>query len=259
MTDFRYIRFIALACLPFLLLAGGAAASNMTVSSGTVSGPGMSALLPITLDHAPSGLSGYNISVSVADPSVGTVTAISFPSWATLNNTSSLPSSACWLKAVDLNDMVTSGSTQIPLAGVTLTGIKGGSTAVSVTIRRMNDDSDGVMSPVVIPGTFTVNSTVTPPRASFIASPRSGTAPLVVRFNDTSTGKPIGWNWSFGDGETSTLQNNSHTYSVSGTYDVTLTVSNAGGSNTAKSTGYITVIAHPAPGVIAHLRRILEP
>jgi PKD repeat protein len=49
------------------------------------------------------------------------------------------------------------------------------------------------------------------------------------------------WNWTFGDGNSSILQNPSHTYTVAGTYSVTLTVSNAGGSNTTLKTDYILV------------------
>ena len=52
---------------------------------------------------------------------------------------------------------------------------------------------------------------------------------------------PTSWAWSFGDGNTSTLQNPSHTYVTAGTYTVTLTATNTGGSNTVSNAGYITV------------------
>ncbi|MFA5415070.1 MAG: DUF2341 domain-containing protein, partial [Methanoregula sp.] len=48
--------------------------------------------------------------------------------------------------------------------------------------------------------------------ADFTATPTSGTSPLTVNFTDTSTGSPTVWNWSFGDGTTSSLQNPVHTY-----------------------------------------------
>jgi PKD repeat protein len=57
-------------------------------------------------------------------------------------------------------------------------------------------------------------------------------APLTVQFVDTSVNSPTSWFWSFGDGSSSTLQNPSHTYTAAGTYTVTLTVTNAAGSNT---------------------------
>jgi PKD repeat protein len=81
------------------------------------------------------------------------------------------------------------------------------------------------------------------PSASFTATPTSGTAPLQVSFTDTSTGSPTSWSWSFGDGTSSTAQNPSHTYAAAGTYTVSLTATNAGGSDTATRTGYITVSA----------------
>jgi PKD repeat protein len=50
---------------------------------------------------------------------------------------------------------------------------------------------------------------------------------LDVVFTDTSTdadGTIVSWLWDFGDGNTSTQQNPSHTYAAAGTYTVTLTV-----------------------------------
>ncbi|HVS16821.1 MAG TPA: PKD domain-containing protein [Thermoanaerobaculia bacterium] len=59
-----------------------------------------------------------------------------------------------------------------------------------------------------------------------------GTNNLTVVFTDTSTGFPNKWLWDFGDGNTSTRQNPSHTYSDAGTYVVTLTATNSQGSDT---------------------------
>jgi len=93
--------------------------------------------------------------------------------------------------------------------------------------------------------TATATSTPTPMPlvASFTASPTSGPAPLTVAFTDTSTGGATSWSWDFGDGGTSTLQNPSHTYASTGTYIVTLTATNAGGSDTETKTDCITVAA----------------
>lgn len=84
-----------------------------------------------------------------------------------------------------------------------------------------------------------------PLTADFTASPTSGTAPLAVSFTDVSTGGPTGWSWNFGDGNTSTQQNPTHTYSTAGTYSVSLTVSNATGSANASKTNYISVTVPP--------------
>jgi len=73
----------------------------------------------------------------------------------------------------------------------------------------------------------------TAPTANFSASPTSGTAPLTVTFTDTSTGNITAWSWSFGDGSSSTAKTAVKTYANPGTYTVSLTVTGAGGNNTA--------------------------
>lgn len=63
-----------------------------------------------------------------------------------------------------------------------------------------------------------------PYTTSFTQDFTTGDVPLTVTFTDTSSGDtaPTSWSWNFGDGGTSTLQNPVHTYTVPGTYTVTL-------------------------------------
>jgi C1A family cysteine protease/PKD repeat protein len=86
-----------------------------------------------------------------------------------------------------------------------------------------------------------------PPQANFVSNVTAGSAPLVVQFNDTSTGNNItSWQWNFGDGSTNATTrapihifvNNS---SPDATYTVTLTVTNAEGNSTKQVVNYITV------------------
>jgi PKD repeat protein len=86
------------------------------------------------------------------------------------------------------------------------------------------------------------------PSANFSGTPTSGTAPLTVRFSDTSTNTPTIWNWNFGDGSTvnATVQHPVHTYTAAGVYTVSLNATNDGGSNTSTKANFITVSV-PAP------------
>ena len=77
--------------------------------------------------------------------------------------------------------------------------------------------------------------------ANFSGTPTSGAAPLTVNFTDLSTGSPTSWSWNFGDGGTSTAQNPSHAYAAAGTYNVTLTATNACGSDPEVKNAYVTV------------------
>ncbi|BFT74527.1 hypothetical protein PAENIP36_59690 [Paenibacillus sp. P36] len=91
------------------------------------------------------------------------------------------------------------------------------------------------------------------------ASVVSGKTPLTVNFDTTGTtdldGDTISFAWNFGDGTTSQDANPSHTYSVNGNYDVTLTVTNGTGKfsvwNTkisAGNTAPVVKITSPATG-----------
>ncbi|UCC67955.1 MAG: PKD domain-containing protein [Armatimonadota bacterium] len=80
-----------------------------------------------------------------------------------------------------------------------------------------------------------------PPVADFVGEPTSGVAPLTVQFTDLSTNDPTSWSWTFGDGGTSEDQNPSYQYQNEGIYTVSLTATNAYGSDDEIKTGYITV------------------
>ena len=88
---------------------------------------------------------------------------------------------------------------------------------------------------------------VEPPIANFSQDREIGCAPLVVAFDDLSTGVVTDWDWSFpgGDPEFSTEQNPFSEYNTPGVYDVSLTVSNNIGSDTYTVPGAVTVLGLP--------------
>ncbi|MBR3799397.1 MAG: PKD domain-containing protein [Bacteroidales bacterium] len=79
--------------------------------------------------------------------------------------------------------------------------------------------------------------------ADFTANPTTVERGGTVAFRDASTGNPTSWSWIFqgGNPSTSTSQNPSVVYQNPGTYNVTLTVSNANGEDTRTKNAYITV------------------
>jgi PKD repeat protein len=88
-----------------------------------------------------------------------------------------------------------------------------------------------------------------PPAAAFTADPTSGTAPLTVAFTDVSSGHPTSWAWDFqSDGSIdSTARDPVFTFTSAGTYDVTLTVGNAGGYDSLTMASLVTVAVPPPP------------
>ncbi len=74
--------------------------------------------------------------------------------------------------------------------------------------------------------------TVKEPVAGIKRDAYSCTDPYTIQFHDASTGAQS-WHWDFGDGDTSNLQNPSHTYRSPGARHVFLTVRNGECANTA--------------------------
>jgi uncharacterized repeat protein (TIGR03803 family) len=96
---------------------------------------------------------------------------------------------------------------------------------------------------------------ILPTLPSFDASPTNGQAPMSVQFNSAnvdSTGNAITqWNWTFGDGGTSTAENPTHTYSALGHFTPTLTATNGLGVFIAVVGPSINVGTSSAPTLAA--------
>lgn len=99
-------------------------------------------------------------------------------------------------------------------------------------------------------GTSSVTHNVTVSGAlssQFMFTPANPTTSDTVQFTDLSGGGPTSWQWSFGDGTSSTAQNPSKKYAVQGTFTVTLLVGRNGAAATTSKT--ITV-SGSTPGTI---------
>ncbi len=104
------------------------------------------------------------------------------------------------------------------------------------TIRLTVIDNDGLTS--IVEQTIKLRNL--PPTASFTHSPVEPTVGEDILFSDASSDperQPItAWIWDFGDGATSTEENPMHAYETSGSYPVTLTVTDDEGLEDTFST-----------------------
>jgi len=91
-------------------------------------------------------------------------------------------------------------------------------------------------------------------------SPSSGAAPLTVQFSASCSGgaEPYSYSWVFGDGDTSILQNPSHTYSNAGTYSWSLTVIDSG-SKRYDASGTVVVDRIPTSLTISFSPTTVDP
>jgi PKD repeat protein len=151
---------------------------------------------------------------------------------------------------------------------VTFTDLSSGSpTSWSWSFPGGTPSSSTIQNPVIAyntPGTYNVTLTVSDGSgndsetktgyitvsgitADFAGTPTLVTVGNTVSFTDNSSCDPTSWSWSFPGGtpSTSTSQNPVVTYNTAGTYSVTLTATNAGGSDSETKTNYITVSEVP--------------
>lgn len=120
------------------------------------------------------------------------------------------------------------GRTSIEPGLVTHTYQQAGTYRVSLVVTDNGNAQDSAVTEVVV--TTTGNQA---PVADFTYS----VSGLAVDFADASTDDSgvVGYFWEFGDGSISQAQNPSHAYVTAGTYNVTLTVTDAQGIQSTKS------------------------
>jgi Zn-dependent metalloprotease len=123
----------------------------------------------------------------------------------------------------------------------------------AITLRQYTDVG------LTAPG-FTVNwqcnFPTTPPVPDFMATSLTS-CDGEIHFVDQTTNGALTWDWNFGDGNFSNLQSPTHVYQNDGVYTITLTVTNAIGSDVIVKNNYITIDRPDAP--VANGQTICAP
>ena len=106
---------------------------------------------------------------------------------------------------------------------------------------------------ILVAGCTAINS---PPVASFTYSQSSGEAPLNVTFNAAasrdSDGTIVSYEWNFGDGASGSGVTTSHTYDTSGTFNITLTVTDDKGATSRANAEIFVAIEVPYDELFRH-------
>jgi hypothetical protein len=133
--------------------------STVSVENANISANETTAL-EVRLSDAPDGLSGYNLTVTLADGSVATLTDASVPDQFNLTDTN-VSASEVTLSGVDTDDAVGANATEILLGEIALRGEAGGTTELTVSATRIDDDGGDAVAPATVGGAVTVEMTDT--------------------------------------------------------------------------------------------------
>ncbi len=178
-----------LTIIGLLLLVSASFAATVSPSAVSIATP-VTQVSTITLDTAPAGFSGCNLTVTVDNPAIAQITAISFPAWATLH-TNGTPGSFIIFSADDAGNIITSGATNTVMAYITVNGVASGSTNLTLTVTAMDDDVGNPISPTTAKGAVVVNS------YTIITNPATGVTNTSVIFNGvTDIADQFWFEWS---------------------------------------------------------------
>jgi PKD repeat protein len=167
------------------------------------------------------------------------VTATTYQVW---RNTINVTSTATYLSA--LPGMLYDDTTASPSV-IYYYWVRAGNSAGWGGFSAPDTGYAGTAGPTPTPAPPTPTATPIPTTgglaASFTYAPATPYTGKRTQFTDTSSGEPRSWQWTFGDGGSSTDRNPTHSWAKRGTYTVTLVVTS--GPTNAQASKTITVDA----------------
>ncbi|WP_216824754.1 choice-of-anchor I family protein [Salinigranum rubrum] len=117
--------------------------ATTVVGVGSVAlGNGAAGSVDLSLLSAMDGFSGARITVSVAHPDVAEIVSASYPEGVGLTRSPTVTEGeSVELELVDVENSVTPGATDVPLASIKLTGVGAGTTDLVVEVEAFDDDA----------------------------------------------------------------------------------------------------------------------
>lgn len=120
-----------------------------------------------------------------------------------------------------------------------------GTYSTTLTVTDSKGLSSSISTPIVVTAAIIQNKV---PTAVINATPASGSAPLTVTFDGSSSTDPDGsiasYIWNFGDGSSASGKTATHIYTTEATFNATLQVTDNQGADSAANT---TITVNPKP------------
>jgi len=164
---------IILSFLGLVVLVAAVSATQFTISNIRVDAVGGTATGELRMDRAPpAGFSGYIINLTVANPSVAEISAVTYnPDLGGLRETTPRPFTGGHIGWADTDEVLQAqgSETNVLLATITMKGRSPGSTTLNAVMTMVSDDKGGNMIP---------SSTISSPAVTVGGQPVSTVTPI---------------------------------------------------------------------------------
>lgn len=130
-----------------LFLCGTGSAEKISLGDVSISTIGQKVDIPVVLDSAPAGISGYKFTTSFTPAGIAQISAVTMPDWAPIKIVEGTPGEEVLVSAVDLNMKVEAGAESVQISTLSLEGLSEGTTSLNLIITEITDDNG---SPVVV-------------------------------------------------------------------------------------------------------------
>ena len=164
MSIMKNLSFLTI-CMVALFLCGTGSGAMISLGDLSIGTFGQKVELPVTLDTAPEGVSGYKFTTVFSDPGIARVSSVIMPDWASLKMVEGTPGQDVIVAALDLNMKVEAGATSIVLCSLVIEGLSQGSSSLDLLITEITDDSGFPIDVQIEPAMISVSgsdSTVAP-------------------------------------------------------------------------------------------------
>jgi len=118
---------------------------------------GKTVSVPIILNDAPTGLSGYDMVLTLSNGSVASIADIEFPGLG-LTHYDLISSTEARIRAADTQRLIEGGVVNATLATLHVNGLKAGTTDITLQAMRLDDDGGSPIAPQALASTLKIEA-----------------------------------------------------------------------------------------------------
>lgn len=179
---------LAIVLLTVAGLSATVSAAQITMGDIVVA-PGGEATTTLILNDASPGIADFDLQISVANPSVATITEVTYPSWPVFHSNPAVPSGTVNVTAL-AGTTPPPPTTNVPLVTLKVQGVTAGSTSIAVTVKELKA-TNGADIPVTFSGGSISVGGVTPTPTVTTPTPTPTSTPTpTATVTDTPTPTP---------------------------------------------------------------------